>query len=206
MKLIPSILDISKDKQASILNKLSAYDIIHIDIIGSSFNCGRIKELKEYDFMALKQHKCDVHIMSLESLEMMNTIYNMPNILINTVYIHLEMMPKHTEIRHYVRLQDMLQERLKAQIGLAIDIDTPLTKLPNAMLEYIDNILLMGVKAGYGGQKYDNRCTNKALELRRIGYKGSIIIDGGVSEAMLESLPKGIIDACVSGSYLLKGM
>ena len=66
------------------------------------------------------------------------------------------------------------------RVGLGYDLDTPLDGLE----EYVDNIdgvLLMSVKAGAQGQKFDEKVLEKIKRVREMSKTIKIIIDGGLN-------------------------
>lgn len=73
--------------------------------------------------------------------------------------------------------------------GLAYDIDTPILGLE----KYIDNIdvvLLMSVKAGDQGRKFDNLVLDKIKEVRKLSKTITIEVDGGLN---VENIKKCLV-------------
>ena len=89
--------------------------------------------------------------------------------------------------------------------GIAINPDTPISKLDD-YISNVDLICLMGVHAGFGGQKFIKKTFNRLEELKNlINSKNSsalIEIDGGVNENNFEKLKNLGADVLVAGSYI----
>ena len=88
-----------------------------------------------------------------------------------------------------------------AKAGIALKPATPLeTVLP--LLEESDLVLTMTVEPGFGGQKLDTSVLPKISRLRRLGYRGLIEADGGITEENLQSLIDAGLDVAVMGTGL----
>ena len=66
-------------------------------------------------------------------------------------------------------------------VGLAYDIDTPLDGLKEYVND-LDAVLLMSVKAGSQGRKFDDRVLEKIKQVRKMSKRISIVVDGGENE------------------------
>jgi ribulose-phosphate 3-epimerase len=66
-------------------------------------------------------------------------------------------------------------------VGLAYDIDTPLAGLEE-VIDDLDAILLMSVKAGDQAKEFDDRVLEKIKEVRRMNKRIPIVVDGGINE------------------------
>jgi ribulose-phosphate 3-epimerase len=90
-------------------------------------------------------------------------------------------------IGHIEKMSDQIEFIAKGEflgtVGLGIDLNTSLDKI-KVNLEDLDQILLMGVKAGKSGQEFDLRVLEKIKTLRS-KYLGIIEIDGGINDKAL---------------------
>lgn len=87
-------------------------------------------------------------------------------------------------------------ERL-GSVGLALDLDTPLSSII-VSLDDLDQILLMSVKAGKSGQKFNEGILDKIRDLKS-KYLGEIEIDGGINDKTLPLAKKsGASSFCVT--------
>lgn len=67
------------------------------------------------------------------------------------------------------------------KVGLAYDIETSLTGLED-VIDDLDAVLLLSVKAGAQGQTFDERVLAKIKEVRKMDKRIKIIVDGGLNE------------------------
>lgn len=72
------------------------------------------------------------------------------------------------------------------RVGLAYDIDTPLTDLEKYIND-LDAVLLMSTKAGSQGvNEFDNRVLEKIKVVRKINKRIVIVVDGGLDVASIK--------------------
>ena len=91
--------------------------------------------------------------------------------------------------------------------GIVINPDVPVEKI-FPYLGKVDYVLLMSVFAGFGGQKFIETTYDRVKavkkELKRIGSKALIEVDGGVSPLNAGKLAKAGVDILVAGSAVFK--
>ena len=91
--------------------------------------------------------------------------------------------------------------------GIVINPDCPVDKI-FPYLGKVDYVLLMSVFAGFGGQKFIETTYDRVKavkkELKRIGGKALIEVDGGVSPQNAGQLAKAGVDILVAGSAVFK--
>ncbi len=94
-------------------------------------------------------------------------------------------------------------------VGLAVDIDTALEKLDPAALSSLDVVLLMSVKAGFGGQKWDDRVIDKIKKLDEIRARDDtpfrICVDGGIKEDNIKKVVTAGADEVAIGRRIFEG-
>lgn len=73
--------------------------------------------------------------------------------------------------------------------GLAYNIETPLTGLED-IIDNIDVVLLMSVKAGAQGRDFDERVLEKIKEVRKMSKTVTIQVDGGLN---VENIKKCLV-------------
>ncbi|MCJ7827757.1 hypothetical protein MUP65_01255, partial [Patescibacteria group bacterium] len=90
--------------------------------------------------------------------------------------------------------------------GLAVDLPTPVSKLEQLALEKTQLVLLLGVKAGLSGQKFDPIVLEKVKRLAALKKEKSlpflIGMDGGINPSLVSSLVKAGVDELCVTSYL----
>jgi ribulose-phosphate 3-epimerase len=90
-----------------------------------------------------------------------------------------------------------------SRAGLAIDRDTPIEPYLE-LLPHFDTLLIMTIKAGFGGQKFMPELLDKVRTARRHQAGGHlelrIEVDGGIADDTIEAAAQAGADAFVAGS------
>ena len=97
---------------------------------------------------------------------------------VDRVFGQVEMMKDKTAF-----IADAQSEAMAA--GLAYDIDTPLTGLEEVIND-LDAVLLMSVKAGGQARDFDKRVLEKIKAVRKMNKRIPIVIDGGLNEEKMK--------------------
>lgn len=87
--------------------------------------------------------------------------------------------------------------------AIVINPETPVDRL-SPYLDEIDEVLVMTVHPGYGGQKFIEDCMSKVSELRRLKPGLDIMVDGGINAETAVIAAKAGANQFVAGSYLFK--
>ncbi|HNP89052.1 MAG: D-allulose-6-phosphate 3-epimerase [Microgenomates group bacterium ADurb.Bin219] len=172
-EIIPTIL--TKDPN-ELREKLLLLDGIvpkvQIDVIDGIF-VGN----KTFDLSALKdfdhQLKTELHLMVKDPLDWIN---RSRDVLADRITGQIEMM---SDLKFF--LEEVAASGM--EVGLAIDLETNIEKIPADLYPLADQVLLMAVKAGYSGQEFNPTVLDKIRGIRAIG--GSLVqigIDGGLNE------------------------
>lgn len=89
--------------------------------------------------------------------------------------------------------------------GIALNLESPVSIL-KPVLKEIDDILIMAIKPGYGGQKFDDSVLGKISTLvntrKRYGLKFKITVDGGINPETAQMCWMAGADFVAAGSYL----
>lgn len=113
-----------------------------------------------------------------------------------TIQIHVE-----AECRKADALRKIHSLGLKAAI--VVNPETPVTAL-EPFLGDVDEILVMTVRPGYGGQKFMTDCLEKVKWLRRRLPEIDIMVDGGINGETAALAVSAGVNQLVSGSYLFR--
>jgi ribulose-phosphate 3-epimerase len=93
-------------------------------------------------------------------------------------------------------------------VGISINPSTPVSAIPDYVLERIDILLIMSVNPGFGGQYFIKSSIDKVIEASNIRDKKNlsfkIQIDGGVTDSNAKELISSGADILVAGSYIFK--
>ena len=102
-------------------------------------------------------------------------------------------------------IQEIHNAGMKA--GVALNPHTPVSVLEDIVHD-LDEVLLMSVNPGFGGQKFIENTIKKTAQARelidRTGSKAIIEIDGGVNLETGARLVAAGADALVAGSFVFK--
>ena len=193
MKVAVSILSSNYDelKTIEMINETDA-DYIHVDVMDGKF----VKEkTPNYEHLHKSKKKLNVHLMTSNPFNFISkySLLNTESIIISS------------EIDDDIAsLIDFIHSRgLKA--GLAISPDTKVERIV-PYLNKIENVIIMTVEPGKGGQKlldstlYKIDILRKYREEKKYGY--AIIVDGGVNAETIEKVKNA--DIVVAGSYICK--
>lgn len=94
-------------------------------------------------------------------------------------------------------------------VGLALDLNTSVDRLDPIALANVDLILLMAVKAGWGGQEFNKSVLEKIKKLDEIrvrdGIPFKICVDGGETETVIDDTHFAGADEVVVGKRLYNG-
>jgi ribulose-phosphate 3-epimerase len=102
-------------------------------------------------------------------------------------------------------IQEIHNAGMKA--GVALNPHTPVSVLED-IVQDLDEVLLMSVNPGFGGQKFIENTVKKTAQARELvdksGSKAIIEIDGGVNLETGARLVAAGADALVAGSFVFK--
>lgn len=195
MKIAPSILDADFSQLGAELDSISQADRIHLDVMDGqyvpniSIGAGVLKKVKF-------PKEFEVHLMTL----------NPENFVDDFVKLGASIITFHIEAtgidRAVALLKSIKSKGVKA--GITIDGYTDPDWVTDEMLDLADQILVMSVKSGFGGQSFMPASLLKVEDLRSRGYNGEIEIDGGVNLDNIAEVADAGVDIAVVGSFLMK--
>jgi ribulose-phosphate 3-epimerase len=89
--------------------------------------------------------------------------------------------------------------------GLAFNMGTNYELVENGIWRKLDCVLLMAIKAGKSGQKFNPIVLGEIIWIRnKIGNSAEIIIDGGINEEVAKNITSYDINGVISNSYIWK--
>ena len=200
MILSPSLLaaDFGNLQQAIEMVNNSEADWFHIDIMDGLFvpNISYGMPVLE----VIKKHAkkpLDVHLMIIDPDRYIGTFAKLGSDILT---VHYE------ACTHLHRtLQAIKAEGMKA--GVALNPHTPVAVLED-IIEDVDEVLLMSVNPGFGGQKFIEHAVEKTRRLKQLiqanGASTLIEIDGGVNRTTGKLLADAGADVLVAGSAVFK--
>ena len=192
IEILPGILEQdSEEFEAKMLQASKFTDKVFIDIIDGKFAQNMTVGMDEL-MESSTELSMYVQLMTQEPINYLNQCSEAG---IELVVGHVELMESQAE---FLDKGEMLS--LKA--GLALDLETPIDFIDEGIMDRVEAILLMAVKAGFSEQEFDRRVLVKMQELRGDGFRGDVFVDGGVNKDTAEACVK----AGASGLSITSGI
>jgi ribulose-phosphate 3-epimerase len=198
IKLAPSILsaDFANLQRDIELVEKNGADYIHVDVMDGQFvpnitiGPNVVKAIRPITKLPL-----DVHLMITQPE---NYIHDFAKAGADIIGIHAEATP------HIHRaIQMILNEKVKAEI--VINPGTPIAAIQH-VLSMCDQVLVMTVNPGFGGQSFIEETVAKIKELAQLkkenGYHYDIEVDGGIVPETARICRDAGANVFVAGSYI----
>jgi len=152
---------------------------VSIDVIDGLFADNLTVMPESFSELEFYNLTVDVQLMVVDPVEYLGYMHGKN---VARVFGHMERMGNTNEFIDECR-------ELSFESGLALDLYTPVDSIEEAHLENMSGILLMSVQAGFSEQKYVD-ISQKIVELKKRGFEGDIVVDGGMNEKTISKLLK----------------
>ncbi|MDR0690883.1 MAG: ribulose-phosphate 3-epimerase [Streptococcaceae bacterium] len=198
MKIAPSILsaDFANLERDIHLVEKNGVDYLHVDIMDGHFvpnitmGANVVQAIRPIAKLPL-----DVHLM-VEKPE--HLIEDFANAGADIISVHIEA----TAHIHAV-LQKI--KNLNKKAGIVINPGTPISAI-HAILSMVDQVLVMTVNPGFGGQKFLPEILTKIAEIATIkknnNYSFEIEVDGGIDDHTIRQAKNAGANIFVAGSFI----
>ncbi|TWT14450.1 ribulose-phosphate 3-epimerase [Streptococcus sp. sy010] len=199
--IAPSILAADYANLATELKRIeeTGVDYVHIDLMDGqfvpniSFGTDLVASMRKYSQLFF-----DCHLMVVQPERYIDAL----------AQAGADMMTIHTESTVHIHgaLQKIKASGMKA--GVVINPGTPVSVL-EPVLELVDQVLIMTVNPGFGGQAFIPEMMKKVEAVAAMreasGLDFDIEVDGGIDDTTIGLAKAAGANVFVAGSYLFKG-
>ncbi len=198
IQIVPTLLTHSLAEFKSKLKKLEPYfALIQIDCADGKF----VKNKTFYDINKIKKIRTKVnyelHLMVKEPLKEIKKWENFKKV--KKIIFHYEALKSDQQVLELIEYL----KKIKIKAGLAVNPETKVEKVKK-FIPKLDLILFLGVKPGWGGQKFQPRILNKIRKVRKLYPKLDIEVDGGVNLKNAKQIIKAGANILAAGSLFIK--
>ncbi len=171
-------------------------DLLHVDVMDGRFvPCITIGNAVVEQLGRFSRIPLDVHLMVEEPARIVSQY------LVNgvhTLVVHFEVAGHLHRLVHFIKDKGVCA-------GVSLNPSTPLSMLEE-ILPDLDQVLIMTVNPGFGGQSFISSVIPKIARLRRLidekDYDVEIAVDGGISLENVAEVSRAGADVLVTGSAI----
>lgn len=198
MIIAPSILSADFGNLSESIELVKNAEWLHVDVMDGHFvpniTIGPlvVKGLRPYTSKTL-----DTHLMISDPMKYAKEFADAGS---DRITFHIETVLDPNEMIKYLKSLDV-------KVGISIKPNTSVAEI-TPYLSKIDQVLVMSVEPGFGGQKFMMNSVLKIEELARIREKEElsfhIAVDGGINKETAVFCKKAGADVLIAGSYVFK--
>ena len=191
IKIVPSVLSANFGRLQEDVDKVANADLIQIDVMDGhsvkniSFGTVVMKDIRT-------KLKLDAHLM-IENPELY--IKDFADAGADIITFHVEAAKDPMKVIGQIKA-------LGKKAGMAINPETPASSVFE-YLPHLEQVIVMTVNPGWGGQKFIVECLDKVKEIRA-RWDGDIEVDGGVNDKTIADCARAGANLFVAGSFVFK--
>ncbi len=198
IQIMPSLLAADFGHLAEGCHRVEAAgaDQIHVDVMDGVFvpNISFGPDVVKMSSAAVKLPQ-NVHLMVTRPQDHIQAFAAAGS---DTIQIHIEAKCDVEETLAMIRA-------LGKRAAITLNPETPVERVFECLEKrWVDEVLVMSVHPGFGGQKYIASVESKIATLRRMADWVDIAIDGGIDDVSVLSAAAAGANLFVAGSYLFK--
>ncbi len=196
MIVAPSILSADFGNLEKSIELVKETKWLHVDVMDGHFvpnlTIGPVvvKGLRKYTKQVL-----DTHLMITNPAKYLDEFIQAGS---DRITFHIETTPNPEEVIKMIRAAG-------AKVGISIKPNTSVTAI-EPYLKLIDQVLVMSVEPGFGGQTFMPNSLTKIKELSALREKVNknllIVVDGGINQETALQCKKAGANVLVAGSYI----
>ncbi len=199
MRIVPAILTNNASELKAMINACeNVFDRAQIDIVDGIYADNKTVEPSSLGYIETNL-MLDFQLMVKEPI---NWVEQCVRVGAERIIGHIEAMGD-----QFAFVEKVTEEG--RGVGFGLDLKTPVANIHPKLLTSLNAVLLMSVKAGFGGQEFDERVFSKIADLINIknesGADFSIIVDGGINPGNIKALNQAGVDEVAVGRSLITG-
>ena len=199
MRINPSILSADFANMTAELKSISTADMVHVDVMDSHFVPNMTFGLPVVEnWRKVSSVGFDVHLM-ISDPDTWSPRYGEKS---EMVTFHIESAENPQQIINSVK-------QLGKKVGIALKPNTPLQPYED-LIDKIDQLLVMTVEPGFGGQKFMVEMLPKITKARELidslNPNCYLQVDGGINLETIELARQAGADTFVAGSAVFDGV
>lgn len=196
MIIAPSILSADFGNLEESISTIKSAEWLHIDVMDGHFvpniTIGPvvIKGLRRYTLQVL-----DTHLMISDPLKHVADFIAAGS---DRITFHLEATANPLSVINLIKKKG-------AKVGISVKPNTDICEVEK-YITMIDQVLVMSVEPGFGGQKFIKESLFKIIKLKELKTRLNpgllIVVDGGINENTAKLCKNAGADVLVAGSYI----
>ena len=201
MNIYPALLSESRallQAQLDLVSNLESVSVVQVDVIDGKFVENLTITPADFPDLEWGELEIDVHLMTEEPLDYVYELKDVKDqISVRAIIGQIERMSNQAHFLEEVQKNGWLP-------GISLDLFTPLDAIDEDALRFIKVIQIMGIEAGFQGQRFNPLALEKIAQLSKPAKDAGIeiIVDGGVNLKTIGAIGKNGADSVAVGSVL----